>query len=142
MSRLLQMASKLEMRAVIRFFGQKRCNSTFIGSWYGENAIWCQAISKRRNVFKNGHTNIHEAYREGKPSTSTNVEIIAHVNERILSNRHVMFDQSANELDISHGNVHKITFERLEIPDVCSKLNSSNPKNPFSASLNYVNVTK
>ncbi|GBM61353.1 hypothetical protein AVEN_150496-1 [Araneus ventricosus] len=67
-----------------------------------------QAIAKWCNMFENGRTDIDDAGREGRPSTATNSEIAARVNESFLANSRVAVDAIANKLDISHGNVHKL----------------------------------
>ncbi|GBN23254.1 hypothetical protein AVEN_259435-1 [Araneus ventricosus] len=118
MFRQLQVASKLKMRAVIRFLWEKRCNCTEIyrqlHEVYGEDAMSRQAIAKWCNMFENERTDIDDAMREGKPSTATNSEIAARVNESILANRRVAVDEVTNKLDISHGIVNKITVKLLD----------------------------
>ncbi|GBN22908.1 hypothetical protein AVEN_142014-1 [Araneus ventricosus] len=117
------MAPKLEIRAVIRFLRAKRCNCTEIyrqlHEVYGETAMSRQAIAKWCNMFENGRTDIDHAEREGRPSTATNSEIAARVNESILANRRVVADEIANKLDISHGSMHKITVKHLEFNKIC-----------------------
>ncbi|GBM67303.1 hypothetical protein AVEN_37083-1 [Araneus ventricosus] len=80
---------------------------------YDENAMLRQAIAKWCNMFENGRTDIDEAEREGRPSTATNSQFAARVNENILANRRVTVDEIANKLGISHGSVHKITVKHL-----------------------------
>ncbi|GBM39073.1 hypothetical protein AVEN_190216-1 [Araneus ventricosus] len=117
MSRKLQVASKLEMRTVVRFLWAKGCNCTEIyrqlQEEYGETAMSRQAIAKWCNMFENGRTDTDDAKREGRPSTATNSRI-AGMNESILANRRVAVDKIANKLVISHGNVYKITAKNLE----------------------------
>ncbi|GBM40529.1 hypothetical protein AVEN_76936-1 [Araneus ventricosus] len=133
MSRQMQVASKLEMRAVIRFLWAKRCNCAEIyrqlHQVYGESAMSRQAIAEWCNMFENGRTDIGVAEREGRPSTATNSEIAARVNECILANRRIAIDEISSELDISHGSVHKITVKHLEFSEVCANPISWNPTN-------------
>ncbi|XP_035205247.1 histone-lysine N-methyltransferase SETMAR-like, partial [Stegodyphus dumicola] len=107
MSRQLQIASKWEMRAVIRFWCAKMCNCTEIYGQlhevYGENAMSRQAIAKWCTMFENGRTDIEDAEYEGRPSTATISEIAARVNECKLANRRITIDEISNELDITHG---------------------------------------
>ncbi|GBM03758.1 hypothetical protein AVEN_134970-1 [Araneus ventricosus] len=77
-----------------------------------------QAIAKWGNMFETGHTDIDDVEREGRPSTVTNSEIAARVNESILANRRVAVEEIATKLDISHGSVHKITVKHLEFTTV------------------------
>ncbi|GBL82922.1 Disks large 1 tumor suppressor protein [Araneus ventricosus] len=124
MSQQLQVASKLEMRAVIRFLWVKRCNRTEI-CWqlhevYSENAMSRQAITKWCNMFENGCTDIDNTEHKGRLSTATNSEITARMNESILANRRVAVDKIANKLDISHGSVHKIAVKHFEFSKVCA----------------------
>ncbi|GBN64959.1 hypothetical protein AVEN_169226-1 [Araneus ventricosus] len=86
-----------------------------------------QAIAKWCNMFENGLTDVDDAEREGRPSTATNSEISARVNESILANRRVAVEEIANKLDISHGSMHKITVKYLEFSQACALPNSWNP---------------
>ncbi|XP_035215010.1 uncharacterized protein LOC118188628 [Stegodyphus dumicola] len=71
-------------------------------------------------MFENGHTDIEDAQREGRPSTATNSEIAALVNECIFAKRRIIVDEMSNELDISHGSVHKIIADQLQFHKVCA----------------------
>ncbi|GBO33846.1 hypothetical protein AVEN_249908-1 [Araneus ventricosus] len=79
-----------------------------------------QAIAKLCNMFENGCAYVGDAYSEGRPSTSTNAENVARVNERILANRCSTVDEIANELDILYGSVHKIIVDHLEFLKICA----------------------
>jgi len=83
MSRQLQIASKVEMRAVIRFLWAKRFNCTEIyGQFhevYGENAMSRQAIAKWCNIFENGRTYIDDAEREGNCGITLLIAQIFHL---------------------------------------------------------------
>ncbi|GBO44930.1 hypothetical protein AVEN_210650-1 [Araneus ventricosus] len=65
-------------------------------------------------------TDTDNAELEGRPSTATNSEVAARVNESILGNRRVAVDEIANKLDISHGSMYKITAKHLEFNKVCA----------------------
>ncbi|XP_035227854.1 histone-lysine N-methyltransferase SETMAR-like [Stegodyphus dumicola] len=88
---------------------------------YGENAKSRQAIAKWCNMFEKGHTDIDDAECEGRPSTATNLEIAARMNECILASRRITIDGILNELDISHGSVHKIIADHLKFRKVCAR---------------------
>ncbi|XP_035221949.1 histone-lysine N-methyltransferase SETMAR-like [Stegodyphus dumicola] len=45
----------------------------------------------------------------------------AGVNECILANRRITVAEISNELDISHGSVHKITADQLQFYKVCAQ---------------------
>ncbi|GBN12499.1 hypothetical protein AVEN_17630-1 [Araneus ventricosus] len=60
-------------------------------------------------MFENRHTDVDDTEHEGRPSTATNSEITARVNESILAIRCVASDEIANKLDISHGSVQRIS---------------------------------
>ncbi|KFM62375.1 Histone-lysine N-methyltransferase SETMAR, partial [Stegodyphus mimosarum] len=68
-------------------------------------------------MFENGRTDIDDAEREGRPATATT----ARVNECILANRRITINKISNELDISHGSVHKIIADHLEFRKVCAR---------------------
>ncbi|GFU16526.1 HTH_48 domain-containing protein [Nephila pilipes] len=111
------------MRAVIRFLKTKRCNCTEIyrqlHAVYDENAMSFQTIVQWCNMFENRHTHIEDAESEGRQSTATNAEIAASVNECILANR--LMKIKFNELNISHGGVHKIVGDYLQFHKVCAR---------------------
>ncbi|GBM54883.1 hypothetical protein AVEN_158317-1 [Araneus ventricosus] len=79
-----------------------------------------QAIAKWCNMFENGRTDIDDAEREGRPSSATNSEIAACMNLCTLANRRILVDEISNELDISHGSVHKIIADSLKFHKVCA----------------------
>ncbi|GBN66401.1 hypothetical protein AVEN_231629-1 [Araneus ventricosus] len=119
MSRQLQVASKLGMRAVIRFLWAKRCNCTEIyrqlPEVYGENTIHVKLSRSGATCLRTDvQIDIDDAEREGRPSIATKSEIAARVNESILANRRAAVDEIANKLDISHGSMHKISVKHLE----------------------------
>lgn len=71
-----------------------------------------QTIIKDATIFQNGHTDIDDAEHEGRPSTETNSEIPACMNECIQANTFITIDKISNELHIFlHINVHKIITE-------------------------------
>ncbi|XP_035220977.1 uncharacterized protein LOC118193925 [Stegodyphus dumicola] len=72
-------------------------------------------------MFENGRTDIDDAERKGRPSTATNSEIAARVNECILTNRRKTIDEISNEQDIFHGSVHKIIADHLIFRKVCAR---------------------
>ncbi|GBN87282.1 hypothetical protein AVEN_16233-1 [Araneus ventricosus] len=74
-----QTPSKLEMRAVIRFLRQKgklHLNLSAVARSVRENAISRLAVAKWYNMFQNGLPDVVDAYCEGRPSPSTNAEIV------------------------------------------------------------------
>ncbi|GBO02660.1 hypothetical protein AVEN_123659-1 [Araneus ventricosus] len=87
---------------------------------FGDNAMPHQAIAKWCNMFESGRTDIDDVEREGRPSTATNSEIAARVNETTLANTRVAVDEIANKLDSSHESVQKITIKHLEFSKVCA----------------------
>lgn len=93
MSCPLQVASKLEIRAVTRFLWAKKYNPTEIhrhlNEVYGNKAISRQAIAKWYALFENGRTNIEDDFRQGRPWTSTTNDNVERVNELIRANRRV-----------------------------------------------------
>ena len=94
MYRQLQLTTKLEMHAMIRFLQEKRCNCREIyrqlHKVYGENAMSRQAIAKWCDIFENGLTDIDNAECEARPSTDAiNSEIAARMNECMLASGHV-----------------------------------------------------
>ena len=71
-------------------------------------------------MFENERTDIDDAERERRPSTATNSEIAAPVNDCILANRRITIDDISNELDISHGRVHKTIADHHKFRKVCA----------------------
>ena len=92
MSRQLQVASNLKMRALIRFLCTKRwyCCEIYqqFHEVFGENAMSRQAIPKWYDMLENRRTNIDYTEHERRLSTKTNSEIIAQcTNECMFANR-------------------------------------------------------
>ncbi|GBO22996.1 hypothetical protein AVEN_217847-1 [Araneus ventricosus] len=56
-------------------------------------------------MLKNGRTDVNDAYCEERPSTSSNAEMVARVNEHILANRRVT-DAIANKMLGRHLSRH------------------------------------
>ncbi|GFS55653.1 histone-lysine N-methyltransferase SETMAR, partial [Nephila pilipes] len=80
-----------------------------------------QAIAKWCSMFENGRSHIDDTEREGRPSTATNSEIAALMNEYILANRRITIDEISNKVDISHGSVHKIIAGHPQFHKVCAR---------------------
>ncbi|XP_035222842.1 uncharacterized protein LOC118195616 [Stegodyphus dumicola] len=73
-------------------------------------------------MFKNERIDIDDTERDGRQSTATNSEMSAGVNECILANRYsTTIAEISNELDISHGGVHKSTADQLQFHKVCAR---------------------
>ena len=123
MSRQLQVLSKLEMRAVIRFLWVKRCNCCEIDRQlheiYDENAMSSQVIAKWCDIIENRSSDIDDAERERRPFTATNSEMAACVSESIHANRHIIKIDISNELDIFHGGMLKVIVHELKFQKVC-----------------------
>jgi histone-lysine N-methyltransferase SETMAR len=72
-------------------------------------------------MFAEGRVDIFDAARSGCPSTASNAETIAEVNELIQGNRRIKVRDVVRTLDISIGTSHKIIHEDLGYRKVCAR---------------------
>ncbi|GFG30855.1 hypothetical protein Cfor_10270, partial [Coptotermes formosanus] len=92
-ARILQTWCKEELRIVIRYEWANGCTPseihTKLVAVYGDSVMSVQMVRRWRNMFAEGRVDIFDAARSGCPSTASNAETIAEVNELIQGNRRI-----------------------------------------------------
>ena len=57
----------------------------------------------------------------GRPLSATNAENVENVAKLLNDERRYSCDEIAHELDISHGSVHRILMERLQMRNIAAQ---------------------
>lgn len=147
MSRQLEVASKLEIRSVVRFLWAKNCSSSEIhrqlSEVYGNKAFSRQAIAKWCELFESGRNSVEDEIRQGRPVSSVTDDNIQRVEQMILDNRRVTEDEIAIAMNISHGSVHTIISEHLKFRKVCARwvprlLTAQHKEKRFQSALQFL----
>ncbi|GBN33016.1 hypothetical protein AVEN_101090-1 [Araneus ventricosus] len=119
-----------EVRSVIRFLNAKNVKPAEIhrqlAEIYGENVITDGMVRKWVRQFNDGHTNVHDEARSGRPSVVWYRDwtdgLVAKVNEKIRENSRfivrVLFDEFPQ---ISKTVLHEIVTNRLNYRKLCSR---------------------
>ncbi|GBM24044.1 hypothetical protein AVEN_34001-1 [Araneus ventricosus] len=114
-----------EVRSVIRFLNAKKVKPAEIHRQlveiYGENVMTDGMVRKWVRQFNDGHTNVHDEARSGRPSV-VNDGLVAKVNEKIRENRRVHKRILFHEFpQISKTILHEIVTNRLNYRKLCSR---------------------
>ena len=121
----LDVHSKLEVRATIRFLWAKRLNCMGIHceitAVYGERTISHPGIVKWCKQFDARCTELMDEYHAGRPATSSTVANVDHVDEIIRDNRLITLQQITSMLNISYGSVFSIVHEHLGFHKLCQR---------------------
>jgi hypothetical protein len=105
---------------------------------YGNNVMSEGGVRQWRIMFKNGHTNVHDEERSGRPTMVTD-ELVTLVNEKIDENRHFTITELTLEFpQISRILLHEIVTVKLGYHKFCArwvlKLLSEDHKKPHGSS--------
>ncbi|GBM12460.1 hypothetical protein AVEN_55296-1 [Araneus ventricosus] len=114
-----------EVRSVIRFLNAKKVRPAEIHRQlveiYGENVMTDGMVRKWVRQFNDGHTNVHDEARSGRPSV-VNDGLVAKVNEKIRESKRftirMLFDDFPQ---ISKTVLHEIVTNRLNYRKLCSR---------------------
>ena len=89
---------------------------------YEKDTMKKTAVYEWHKRFREGRTNIKDDPRTRRPSSSTADENVERVREIVRADRRITVDSIASELGISHGSVHSILHDDLNIQK-CYHLN-------------------
>ncbi|GBM56935.1 hypothetical protein AVEN_157374-1 [Araneus ventricosus] len=114
-----------EVHSVIRFLNAKKVkpaeNHRQLVQIYGENVMTVGMVRKWVRQFNDGHTNVHDEARSGRPSV-VNGGSVAKVNEKIRENRRFTIRMLFDEFpQISKTVLHEIVTNRLNYRKLCSR---------------------
>lgn len=89
---------------------------------YGAEALKKSQVYEWHKRFREGRVNTADEPRSGRPSTATNDEKIEQVRQVVRANRRISIDDIASEVDLSHGSVHTILHDHLEMHRICLRV--------------------
>ncbi|XP_071086511.1 histone-lysine N-methyltransferase SETMAR-like [Haliotis cracherodii] len=116
---------KTEYRAVIKFLTKEGVNARTIHermvNVYSEDAPQYSTVAKWAAEFKRGRTSLEDDPRSGRPADVITDEIVAKVQNIIMTDRRIKVDEIASECGISHASVCNIIHERLHRSKVSAR---------------------
>ncbi|CAB3251407.1 unnamed protein product [Arctia plantaginis] len=80
---------------------------------YGESAMSKVRIYEWYKRFQDGHENVEDDERPGRPSTSTTDENVKKVKEMVMNDRRITIRKVADDVGISVGSCHEIFSDVL-----------------------------
>jgi hypothetical protein len=114
-----------KVRSVIRFLlvenhrpieTHRQLCKVYENNVMSEGGVWQWCI-----MFKNGHTNVYDEERSGRPTIVTD-ELVAKINEKIHENRHFTITVFSLEFpQISRSLLHEIVMEKLGYHKFCAR---------------------
>ena len=114
-----------EARAVIKFLTLKGKNATETHAEmvcvYGQDTPSLRTVQRWAAEFSRGRKGLADDPRSGRPSTSTNEEKVAEVEDIVFADRRVRVVQIALELGISVGSVSTILHDHLGLSKVSAR---------------------
>ena len=117
--------SSIEQRSIVKFLTNEGIKPSEIlirmQVQFGDKCLSKSTIYLWHDKFKNGHTNVCDSEREGRPSTSTDDLHCSQVNDEIKQNRRIKIDDIAKKYEISHGSVSEIIHNILKYHKVSSR---------------------
>ena len=121
----LDVHSKLEVCATIRYLLAKRLNCTDIHreitAVYGVCAICCPGIVKWCKQFDAGCTALTDEYRAAGQQCPVTIANVDSVDEIIRENQCITLQEIASMLNISYGSVFSIVHEHLGFRKLCQR---------------------
>ena len=116
---------KHEQRAIIKFLTKEGCQATEIYNRMcnvmGKDAPAFSTVHRWCLQYKRGRESIEDDPRSGRPSDATEPEMVAAIEQRILSDRRVKVSELASEFQISVGSVENIIHVHLGMSKVSAR---------------------
>lgn len=88
---------------------------------YGAHAISYTTVQRWSKYFRNGNMELEDELREGRPVSKTTKENIDLVRRIIDEDPHSSYEDIEEETELSHGTVHKIIHEYLQMQKISSR---------------------
>lgn len=82
---------------------------------YGDVAMKKSQVYEWHKRFREGRVSIEDDPRSGRPSTAVTDENIERVRQVVRANRRITIDEIASEVNLSHGSVHTILHDHLDM---------------------------
>ena len=118
-------STKIEVRSNVKFLrklGWKPADIiNALSSVYEDSAPPDPTVYRWIREFKQGRDSVEDEQRSGRPRTSRSEDIIIAVQKAVEQDRRVTIDVIAEEVGISHGSVHAILTENLELSKLSAR---------------------
>jgi hypothetical protein len=115
--------TKEEQRSVICFLGSEEVKLTEIRRQikvqYGDACLSLKQVYEWTTNFRNGIISVTISPRPGQVHRILTPEAIAAGEDIVKENRHVIVNEIAAHLDISHGSAHHIVHDVLHFHKMC-----------------------
>lgn len=115
-----------EQRANIKFcvLLQKSASETLemLNQAYGNEAMKKSQVYEWHKRFREGRVSIEDDPRSGRPSTSMTDTNIERVRQVVRANRRLSIDEIATKVNLSHGSVHTILHDHLNMHRICLRM--------------------
>ena len=115
---------KFEHRSIIKFLvleGQSPSNiHERMTAVYGDSAPSRTMVFEWARRFKDGHLNIEDSPRSGRPISAIDEKNIKAIENLVVEDRRITIQEIAEILGISSGTVHEILHDHLHMTKVCS----------------------
>ncbi|KAJ4427288.1 hypothetical protein ANN_24906 [Periplaneta americana] len=93
---------------------------------YGEEVMSCQMVGRWCCMFSEGRQSVEDEGQSGRPSTSTNENNIARVQDMVLVARHITVSEVVSTLHIGCAQAHHMLHDVLGYRKVC-KMGAEKP---------------
>ena len=117
--------TKIEVRSNVKFLtklGWKPADIiNALSSVYEDSVPPDPTVYRWIREFKQGRDSVEDEQRSGRPITSRSENIIIAVQKAVEQDRRVTIDAIAEEVGISHGSVHAILTENLELSNLSAR---------------------
>lgn len=115
--RVLTTWSPTEVRAVIRYEWARGTSVSVIHerlrTVYGKEVMSRQMVGRWCCMFSEGRQSVENEDRSGRPSTSTNDNNVARVQEMVLADRRITVSDVASKLHIGRAQAHRMLHDVL-----------------------------
>ena len=89
---------------------------------YGDETMSCSRVFEWHKRFKEGHKDVEDDSRSGKPSTSRTANNVECVKQMVRGDCRLTVRMIADELEINRDSVWKIITEDLGMRKICAKM--------------------
>jgi histone-lysine N-methyltransferase SETMAR len=125
MARVPLLASRVEQRAVIRFFWAKGLSTAEIHNEmqpvYGHKCFNLSVVKRWCRKFSNGRTSLVDNKRSGRHLAATDNDVVKKIDQFIRTDRRVSISDIVLYTGISRGSVHTVVHDHLKFHKVSAR---------------------
>ncbi len=89
---------------------------------YGDEAMKKVHVYEWHRRFRKGRMEFEDDARSGRPATATTDENVERVQQVVRANRRISIDETTSEVNSSHGSVHTILHDHLNMHRICLRM--------------------